>query len=311
MPSPIPRPELFVNEDLSKPENRTNLALFGLMLIPSVRTWLLERLKLPAECILYPPQNVTGGRPDFVVVGPDQTVLAWIEVELGAENQSQLAQYRQRLSERVISVVGPEGAGGDLSLEKIASVLGGPEFEQLDRQQTTNVGVFTALVSALAGKSPSIEYVDPIPELRTRPLVHELSKCLGSMLQFGTPPATPGTALISTITQTGWTLKVYSKAASGRTVSLLWDQVSGKNEVRVPSRARLDRCFPSATGQVDTYVALCRELGADVTALGEAQSLAIDEKRLLLKMDRLAACVQEFATVFGGATLTDSAEPAG
>jgi hypothetical protein len=99
-----PPPARFVKEDVNKPENRTNLALFGLMLIPGIRTWLLKRLGLPVDSIMYPPQNVLGGRPDFVVVGPNETVEAWIEVELGGENQAQLAQYRARLDEPVLSI---------------------------------------------------------------------------------------------------------------------------------------------------------------------------------------------------------------
>ena len=216
----LPVPELFINEDVSKPENRTNLALFGVLLVPGVRAWLLERLALPADSIVYPPQNVAGGRPDFVVVGPDDTVVGWIEVELGGEDQGQLVQYRARHAEPVRSIVGPKSAGGDLSLEEIADVLSGPRFQGLDRQQTTNVGVFIALVGAMAGRPASFAYADPTEEVRGRRLVRALRDGLGSMLQYGTPPVTPGTAQVSTITQKGWTLKVYSKAASGGNVTL-------------------------------------------------------------------------------------------
>jgi hypothetical protein len=155
-------------------------------------------------------------------------------------------------------------------------------------------------VTALAGKTTSFDYVNPGDELRERPLVRELRDRLGEMLQLGIPPVAPGTAQISTITQKGWTLRVYSKAASMRTVSLLWDQVSSKSEVRVPSKARLDRCFPTAHDQVGEYVALCKDLGADVTALDEAQSLAIPESAVISEIDRLVACVRALATVHGG-----------
>ena len=55
MPTVPPPPNLFVNEDVSKPENRVNLALFSLMLVRDIREWLLSRLSLPAESIVYPP----------------------------------------------------------------------------------------------------------------------------------------------------------------------------------------------------------------------------------------------------------------
>src|SRR5437868_3219466 len=83
-----------VREDVAKPENRVNLALFSLMLVPSFRRWFLERLQLDPQSCVYPPRNQPGGRPDFVVVGANGSVLAWIEVELGGENSAQLSAYR-------------------------------------------------------------------------------------------------------------------------------------------------------------------------------------------------------------------------
>jgi hypothetical protein len=307
-PEPLPPPELFVNEDISKPENRTNLALFGLMLVPDIRTWLLKRLALPTDSIVYPPQNTAGGRPDFVVVGPDETVVSWIEVELGGANVSQLKQDRGQLSEPVKSVVGPKSAGGDVSLEEIAEVVNGPQFQDLDRQQTVHVGVFTALVKDVAGKTTLFAYVHPEDQIRARPIVRELANALGNTLRFGTPPITPGTAQISTITQKGWTLRVFSKAAAGGTVSLMRDQVSSKSEVRLPSRARLERCFPTAEDRVAAYVSPWNELGADLAALGERQSLAVAEKAVLDHLDRVAECVRALATVYGGEAITNQVQ---
>ena len=65
----IPVPDPFVNEDIAKPENRTNLALFALMNIPHFSDWIVHRLGLPQDTVIYPPQNVAGNlRPDFVTV---------------------------------------------------------------------------------------------------------------------------------------------------------------------------------------------------------------------------------------------------
>ncbi|MCX6023158.1 MAG: DUF6508 domain-containing protein [Chloroflexi bacterium] len=65
----LPPPDLFVREDVSKPENRVNLALFSLMLVPQFRHRFLRELGLDVDSIVYPPRNVPGGRPDFVVIG--------------------------------------------------------------------------------------------------------------------------------------------------------------------------------------------------------------------------------------------------
>ena len=79
-------PEIFVNEDVSKPENRLNLAMLALLNVATFRQWFLHRLGLPEDAVVYPPQHIRGNlRPDYVVTSPDrEAVHAWIEVELGA-----------------------------------------------------------------------------------------------------------------------------------------------------------------------------------------------------------------------------------
>ena len=83
---------LFVNEDISKPENRVNLGLFSLMQQDWFREWLLKRLSLPTDAVVYPPKNVGSRRPDLKVTR-DGADLAMIEVELGA-NFGQAEDYR-------------------------------------------------------------------------------------------------------------------------------------------------------------------------------------------------------------------------
>ena len=82
--------DLFVHEDLSKPENRINVALFELLMLCPFRTWLLDRLCQPQNAVMYPTASVAVDarwlRPDFVVRdGPTLETLAWIEVECTSE----------------------------------------------------------------------------------------------------------------------------------------------------------------------------------------------------------------------------------
>ncbi|MGD9890820.1 MAG: hypothetical protein AB7U18_05960, partial [Dehalococcoidia bacterium] len=284
--SPVPEP--FVNEDLSKLENRTNLALFGLMLIPQVRVWFLERLALPSDSKVYPPKNVSGGRPDFVVVDSTGAVAAWIEVELGAENQAQLMKYRQTLTRPIRSIVGPQDAGGDLSLEEIARVVSDTLTETFDHQQMINAGVFTTLVSQMTGSVQPWDYVDPEEIVRHQPLIQALTVHLGHELRFGTPPIAPGTAQVMTITQRGWTIRVFSKAASMGTVAIIWDQSMGRGRIHIPSRDHLARYLPSAPEAVGDFVSFFASLGLDLTAIAEKQRLAIAEQQLVEAAEPLA-----------------------
>ncbi len=77
---------------MSKPENRLNLALFGLM----PQEWFLRKLDLPLDSILHPPTNAEGARPHLKVEALDGSTEAWIEVELGT-NPEQIEDYCELL----------------------------------------------------------------------------------------------------------------------------------------------------------------------------------------------------------------------
>ena len=47
---------------------------------------------------------------------------------------------------------------------------------------------------------------------------------------------------------------------------------------------------------------LCKDLGADISTLAEAQSLAIPEAKVLAELDRLIPCIRALATAYGGGT---------
>ena len=113
---PAETTDIFIREDLSKPENRINVAMFGLMTQDWFRTWFLERLDLSTDAVVYPPVNESGKRPDFRVDSFDGSVLARIEVELGAD-PGQVANYAKTFAEPVKSVFGRRSHGGDLSLD--------------------------------------------------------------------------------------------------------------------------------------------------------------------------------------------------
>jgi len=300
-----PAPEVFVNEDISKLENRINLALFNLMLIPEIRKWLLSELKLPVDCIVYPPKNNAAGRPDFVVVDSSDQIAGWIEVEQGGENTQQLATYRNTLSQHVRSVVGPENAGGDLSLERIAKKIIFELENILDRQQSVNAEVFTNLVNQISKGSTSWNYTEPSAEVQNNQFLLQLATHLEGILVYGTPPVKPGIVQVSTITQRGWTVRVYSKGAKGGSASLLWDQSIGKGIMRVPSYKRLTRCFPSSLSLVEDYVDFFRKLGVDTKAILENQSMPVMQTNLQDNIISLAVLIKKFALIYGKAKISE------
>ncbi len=114
----------FSREDLSKPENRVNVALFGCMTIPELKRRLLERLSLDPELVIRPERVPNSPlRPDFAARRGGMTV-AYIEVELGGRNDTQGESYR-KMKKPVYWIVGKKNYRNprhDLSLEEIQEI---------------------------------------------------------------------------------------------------------------------------------------------------------------------------------------------
>lgn len=305
MATPPPQAALFVNEHVGHPENRTNLALFALMMAAPIREWFLSELKLPLDAVVYPPENISGRRPDLVAVHNGK-VVAWIEIELGGANISQLTDYQQAFFPTpVLSIVGPEGSrrkdADHLSLEAIALAIREFPPERLDAQQRMHADVFTRLVHDTARKSASTDYINPGAEVVSQPLVQQLQVHLGTTLRPGVPPIVPGEALVTTTTQKGWTLRVFARGAKMGSVALLSDVSIGRKMIRVPARPLLLRCLPAGEEAVDGYVAFLQKLGVNIATLAkETDSLPLPEDAMLVHAAELAHHVRALASVYGG-----------
>jgi hypothetical protein len=287
-----PPPAIFVNEDLGKPENRTNLALLNTLQIPAFRYWFLGRLGLPPDCVIYPPQSVDGLRPDFVVRGPDRKIVAWIEVELRGEDTAQLNAYRKTFPEAVKSIVGPRDAAVDLSLDELADVVSSRLFAS-DEQHLLTIEMFRSLVDAKTA-AQSWAYVEPTDALRALPFVQQLSQHLPGVLEFGVPPGaiSKGRLLVATTTQRGWTLRAPSTEPTlYRSVSLMWSP--GGLLLRVPSKQRLLKFLPERADAVEAYANFLEvRFGLDLSSLAEAQSHGLQESALVPELDEFAERVR-------------------
>ena len=280
-----PPPALFVREHVSAPENRLNLALFALLNVPAFHAWFLRRLELPADSVVYPPQNVAGVRPDFVVAERGGGVRCWIEVELGPPDTAQLLSYRT-LGGQVVCIAGTDD--GDLTLGEIAEAVGQIE-PGLNEQQKRSAQVLLDLIRLLAGKAQAWNYAEPDGRLKQQPLIAALVERLPDRVIFGSPPLLPGNILVSTITQKGWTLRVYSHASkTDRSFSVMWNQAVGRNIVRVPSWARLSRYLPNGSAAQDYADWLAEAFEVDVSGLNDRQSAPASELALLERVEDLA-----------------------
>jgi len=291
-----PEVQLFVHEDISKPENRINLALLSVLMVPAFRHWFLGRLGLTPDCTVYPPRNIGELRPDFVAVSQAGTVKAWIEIELAGENAAQLDAYRNRLSAPIKSIVRPRDAASDVSLEELAEIASTCLNEIIDRQQRKSVQIFVDLVGELGGRASTWDYRVPVDAIKRERFPNHLSLLLGSLLTFGKPPLVPGQAQITTITQQGWSLRVYARNSTYASVSILWKQALKGQTLRVPSSEQLAKYLRLDAAQAYRDFFQGR-FGLDIDQLAGLQSLPVDENELLDHLHEYASRVRHFLAV--------------
>lgn len=285
--------EVFLNENLRHPENRINVALFGLLTQDWLRGWFLERLDLPTEAIVYPPTNENGVRPDFKVVGVDGTPLAWVEVELGT-NPGQVADYRSRFAEPIRTVYGRRSHGGDLSLEEVADRLA--EESGLPAQTKLNVQhLHDQIRQGLSGFSASsLPRAEVSAQMREHPLVAGLVERLGNKLLFTTGAIAEGHVKADTNKEQGFSLRVKSRVATNGTISVVTIS-GGQPVIYVPSLAKLNRYLPAHSEEVAAFAALLSDLGCDLRLYGERQRPSVPMDVALVELDRLAERVAALA----------------
>ncbi len=303
--------DIFVNENLNHPENRINVALFGLLSHDWLKNWLLSQLGLPVDAIIYPPENQRGVRPDFKIASGDGHTLAWVEVELG-KDPAQVARYRELLDEPIKTIWGRKSDGADLSLEEIADYLlkRCARVPTLSTQSLSQVQhLVKQIEQALEGHSSSYQRRDEVSEtMRNHPLVLGLVDRLGSRLRFTTGSVPIGSMKADTNGPEGFSLRVNSRVATQGTLSLLAIS-GGRPGVIFPAEAKLRRYLPAHRPQIEAYVSLLQQCGIDLSSYSENQRPTLPYDYLLGDLDKLAKCLIALADRPSGSTSSSTPLP--
>ncbi|MEX0762316.1 MAG: hypothetical protein WD208_12370 [Dehalococcoidia bacterium] len=256
---------LFVREDVGRPENRINVALFGCLGIDAFRTEILVRLCLPPTAVVFPPQNVMSGggsiRPDLCVCDHGE-VIAWIEVELGSDTK-QLDRFRQDLREPVIAIWGTPAPPPSMQLTDVAK-LAGEISEQLAGQQTVNLQHLAAAIEEGIGGHTHQTRTHVSEEMASTGFFATFSECVG-----GVEPVSGytlrGRVYGDTVSENGYSIRVnsaYSKA-SGGTVSV-FNRSAGRPYIEFNSRELLLYYLPAKQPAIARLASLARSLGANI-----------------------------------------------
>jgi hypothetical protein len=276
---------IFVNEDLSKPENRINLALFGLFLHDNFREWFLDKLEMPTDSIIFPTVNLDGGiRPDFAISDSDNFPLAYIEVELGTEDSGQLINFREKLNKPVYSICGKKNYNCHLSLEEIYDFL---NKEKKASQLKKNFTYFEKLYyeNVVSNRNRNYRSTTISETIRNTPIVKALFSNLSIHEDIGRSMY-PGEILIETKKMYGFSLRIYSKKSKVRNSFSIMARSGGRDFIIFPSLKKMQKYLPAAKhNYVNDYARLILSLGFDIYNIDVRQLGKLSIKKVEANID--------------------------
>jgi hypothetical protein len=279
-------------EDTAKPENRTNLALFSILMIPEVHDFFCTHLEIPDSMIICPSPNLQteefalSNRPDFKVVksldGHD--IFAYIEIELGKEDESQISNYRSLTNKRIYSVVGKKSyregirGKGDLSLEEIHNFAKSLKDKYVNSQQSASLELFCKLIQYYVEEENYnllMKRSNLSEQMLNSTLIQSVLDHFGRDKILGTGNLRRGYISLDTVKENGFSLRVYS-TETRMGVSLM-SRSGGRPTIEFPSWVKLKKYFPNKVAEVEEFVNIIFALGAyEIKVLSEKQRAKLD-----------------------------------
>lgn len=297
------------NEDMSKPENRTNLAFFSTLMIPEIHSFVCDRLELPKDVTIFPSPNLvteeSGStvRPDFKITKsyPGRAI-GYLEIELGKEDGAQVQKYNKELGVPVYSIVGKKsyrqnGRSGDLSLEEIYYWALKVIESRLNSQQHASLDLFCTLVKryVIDGNfHASNKRCDISEEISNSPLMRKVYSYFGEPTILRNARIERGKILLNTISENGFSLRVYCTQSRNKTFSLMC-RTAGKKEIEFPSLCKLRKYFPSKKRDTEFLAGIIAQLGADeIHRLPEKGRAKLPIKKVEDNFERIGDALKRF-----------------
>lgn len=270
---------VFANEDVSKPENRINLSLFGLFLNDDFRVWFLDQFTLPLDAVIFPSANLKGGiRPDFAVHNKDDKPIAYIEVEIGKEDIGQLQNYRSILNVPVLSIGGKKEHKGHLSLLEIYDKLKEVKDEIKSKQFNKNFAVYETLIyeNVLCQGRERYKSTTISDEMRNSFLIQKLMENLDIHEDVGRTMR-PGEFLLETKKEFGFSLRIYSRKSKVRNSLSIMARSGGRPRIIFPSKEKLEKYLPSfKQPAINELCNLLKRFGYHIDTLPERSQARVD-----------------------------------
>ena len=264
--------DLFIGDQLDKPENRMNHVLFGLFINNEYRREILRQLDMSENAIIYKPKDQiwggTSARPDFAIESYDGRILAYIEVELD-KDPAQLDRYRRHAGVPVYSF-GREDRDHNITLQTLVKIAEDISEEGPDPQFVLMVRHFAKQVSEASGirKSP------PRGPVKAEMLKTPLGKALttAGMVNWGEDAPKRGRFYGWTRGPNGLGVGVFSRQSNDKIVSLFYLQ-AGRPIIHFRSYSRLVEYLPDRRAELDAWADFIElRLGGDTRTIGRRET---------------------------------------
>lgn len=297
--------DMHFKEDTSKPENRVNLTLFHLMMVEEIRNFVLDKLNISKESVIYPCPNLTteefdiSCRPDFSIKNGDQ-LRGYIEVEIGTEDAEQLHRYRTQQSLPVYSIIGKRLYGPcDLSLEELYHYLIEikPSFDGTQLFQSIRLLISLIEYYVIQGNFSTAKPIALSDDMRKSRLVDHFYTYFGSDRILENARVQRNKVMFHTYGENGFSLRVYSTETGSRGLSLMY-RTGGRPTVYFPAHKKLLRYLPDSTGAIQSYSNLIAELGAkEIFRIDENKRCSLPLEIVESNVDKFCKLINDFISL--------------
>lgn len=137
-------------------------------------------------------------------------------------------------------------------------------------------------------------YVYPSDEIINRPIIQKLIPYFNQALEFGTTPS-PHKAVLTTIAQEGWTIRVLRSGSGHRSTALMW--LSSGGNLIFHTYTKFNEYLPACNEIIKRLAVLIRELGYNDIEAGKRAY--IPENEVIDNIDKFGPLLYEIAASSG------------
>ena len=265
--------DMFVREDISKPENRINLAIFHLLMIDEFREWIFNKLNIDVNSTVYPVTNSGGNRPDMIIKNGEK-VIGCIEVEIGNENVSQTLAY-SKCYDRVFTISGLKSHNTDLSLEHVKDFINAAERSKFNSQQILSLNYLSKLIDSYIYGFDTNSRTQISEKVSENPFFNKIIKELSDLISGDFSKIYPGQIGIDTVKDEGFSLKVYSRLSNNNKLALI-SRSGGRDTIIFQSADKYKKYIPSKLDAVNSWIDFIEnELHGEISKLGLNNRISI------------------------------------